>query len=441
MSDLKKTKVFILVFLAVSSAAVICANPRAINFSRFPSAPALESRLDEFFELYYDKVSHWVPEWTFDVTKDKVIGFMKTFVGEIDAFCRFNPENIDLLLFRGLLEHYLYNLDVSEYFEISEADFQALKNKFPNDYRPVWLLGNLYSYAALAFKAMHEFNLIVSSIPLERLDPYFLLDYASACSFAGMTVHGIQAIEVAAKIFKIRDEDIEDEIQLYRLLKDRIKEPGPDAEITGKDLVGLQQRETNRGLLSRLFGIWMPFEPSWKAMPLGFTSDTKTGAVVFVGIPFRSKKGKNITASIAVTFTAAPATTFEKYIDQMLAGLKDGKKKTVKKVDKFPANLPFLVYEWFDPDQYKEIGGAHGYAVFLKRSEPKVKGLAIEGAQTIISDRDGDDEGGLHYYRFEPEFTRFDGDIYYFIILDTCEEIFGESREMFLGFLDALLFD
>jgi len=82
------------------------------------------------------------------------------------------------------------------------------------------------------------------------------------------------------------------------------------------------------------------------------------------------------------------------------------------------------------------LGGAHGIIIFIKRPQPKYKGIAIEKPSKLVT------KEGLNYISFqEQNYTRFDGEIYYYIILDSCESVFPEAEKELLEFMNRLLLD
>ena len=49
-------------------------------------------------------------------------------------------------------------------------------------------------------------------------------------------------------------------------------------------------------------------------------------------------------------------------------------------------------------------------------------------------------DGEVHYYMLTDFYKRYPGDIVHFLLLDSCDYIFEESKEDFLNFLDLCQF-
>ena len=91
-------------------------------------------------------------------------------------------------------------------------------------------------------------------------------------------------------------------------------------------------------------------------------------------------------------------------------------------------------YEIQDSTMYQDIGGGHLYTIGIAREEPSYPGFLLE---TPALPPPGNNE--IVYYRATESKDRFEGRIFYTIMLDSCEDIHEESLAIFKNFVEYQL--
>jgi hypothetical protein len=404
----------------------IFANITAIDLNQLPSNAEFKKEITWIIQSQNMVAVFW-PKWDFPTPKTEVVDRLKKLVGQTNEFIKADAKNIDLLLFRVILYHYLYNLDLREYDDTIMSEANRIKKIFPDEYRIYWLLGHHFDRHGLALKSIKEFDYAVKNTKEDRLAAYFWYDYADALGRADMLKHGINALEKCAGIEKrFRIESNE----LYKDLSDHFMIPSFDKEISKSDIYTFQERENTSGILCRLFGVFMPIKKSWNLQL--FEIINNESMVIFTPESLPNKDNKRIKYSMQVGYKANNKVSFDEFVENSLSRYSSYKKRNMT-IGKYP----FRIYEMTDPNTYKDMGGAHGFLLLLSRKAPNVKGLDIEGP--IVSFMD--DDSNKQYTHPVKEYDRYDGEIYYSVFLDCCEDIFAKASEVFKTFAGDMLFD
>ncbi|MCF8297902.1 MAG: hypothetical protein K9J13_10190, partial [Saprospiraceae bacterium] len=98
---------------------------------------------------------------------------------------------------------------------------------------------------------------------------------------------------------------------------------------------------------------------------------------------------------------------------------------------------PELNYEILDSTTYQDIGGAHTQYLFFSRQMPKYPGLELE----IPSKLKNTNKKKINFYEYKSSYSRFEGEIMYMVMLDTCEDIYDKSLKVFDAFLEDLIIE
>jgi hypothetical protein len=417
-------KKYIFIFLLVlAGTGSIFSQIAAIDPHMLPSD---ESFMDDCRWLAENRnlVENYHSSWDFKITKTEVEFRLRGLLEKINALIPTNKKNSDLMLLRVLIYHYLYNLDVKEYYEKTIAEANSFKVLFPDEYRIYWLLGSHFAQSNFSLKSIKEFEYAAKITGGRRMVPLFWFDYANAALIADMWKYGTTLMDKFAD--SINDPHISDDT-LYKVFHRHFISPSFDKEIPEKGVYQYQKRENTVGILCRLFGLFMPMKEDWGSKT---TRVFKNGSSVsFVPPGIVNGKNKKITYTIMAYFDANNNVSFTDYIDKQMEPYSSYKRKNMPL-----GNYPFKVYEMTDPSVYRNTGGMHGYIIFLSRKEPNEKGIAIEAPN---------DSAYTAQFRTPAvnEYDRYDGEIYYTILLDCCEDIFGKAFDVFKEFAEGLVFD
>src|SRR4051812_29782751 len=104
-------------------------NIQAIDFSKVQYSGQLQGDID-FLKNNEQLYNHWSPKWNSYITKTTVIKKLKALYGVIDSITTKNTETWLLL---GDIAHYLYNLDVEDFYDKAVADYNQAQSLSPKD--------------------------------------------------------------------------------------------------------------------------------------------------------------------------------------------------------------------------------------------------------------------------------------------------------------------
>jgi len=126
--------------------------------------------------------NHWSPNWNASISKTDVIAKLKALFDGLNIIA---TKTTDTWLLMGDVAHYLYNLDVQDYYDNAVASYQQAQSLAPKDYRVYWFIANHYSLSAEPVLAIQSFQQAAQNL---RPQPSFLFwnEYAGACMLAGM---------------------------------------------------------------------------------------------------------------------------------------------------------------------------------------------------------------------------------------------------------------
>jgi len=402
-----------MVLSAMLSSAItkLHANVNAINFDKikYPAELAQDISFLRNNEPVYD---HWVHDWVSDRPKADVVkrlSFLYSELGKLPA------DNVETALLIGDIAHYLYNMENEEYYQKAIDHYNAAMQLSPKDYRVYWFLGNHYALSAVALSSIKNYNLALQYLPRTAPSAFFWADYAVACSNASMPATALYAAQQSSKLTGAKTH-IEEQVSVF---KDGVlKAPPTDTILPGKDAWRVSGKRDGRVLITNwAAGVKIAVDSSWSFQP----GDYKNGTTYAIIQPHQAiaKNGRKIGYNILVFAQMAKENqTLKQYLDMFTSKYPDRK------------NVSFdvgeikncLAYEIKDPSMYTDIGGGHLFAIALERSRPEYPGMALEEVVEIPA---GD--GKLNYYTSTRTYSRFNGKIYYLILLDSCEFIHEES--------------
>jgi len=419
-----KTLIFILL-LAFSTTCY--ANIEAINFSNFPDDQRFQDEVNNFFEIAM-YVDHYTPEWKYPIAKEVLVDQLKKLEKQTAKKISLSPKNIDLRLFQVLLLHYLYNLHEIENFNKIKEKIASLKKDFPYEYRPYWLYGKHLAQAAVPVAAVNEYKYVLNIITDKtKLHPAFLEDYAEACYFSNMFKSALDALEIASRI---RNEPI-NSYNMYKSLKKAFIVSNIDGKYEKNDCWIFIKSGDQYVILSRMLGLNIPVNKTWK---VNYADYQKRKTALFITPDeIISKKGKNIGISIAI-FPSTEEITFDEFINSFIK-----KSNALNKGEKIISGQSVLIYEYSNPEIYQNIGGSHGYYAFLRLPYPKQPGIKIEVPSEIINS--SEQSGQVRYFAVKDIPDRFKHDVYICIMLDSCNEIFEESKKLYFESLGKMIFE
>ena len=399
------------------------ANINAIDFTKINYPKQLQQQV-EFLQQNDGLYNHWVHDWSYKIPKNKVIENLSFLYNELEKLPAKNAET-ELLL--GDIAHYLYNMEIEEYYQKAVDHYLRAKGLTPTDYRVYWFLANHYALSASEVLSIQTYQTAMKYLPKPTAHELFWADYAVACANANMPGTARYAAHnssiIAGKTTYVED-------QIFAVTKSILKSPPADTAIAAKDMWSVSGKQDNRLIFNNwLLGTRVAVDSTWGLDVGGF--EKHLGYITFTPHKATAKNGQAIGYSILI-LAKVPETnqTLQQFIDKF----------TGQYQNRQPVNLTgnrfknFISYEFRDPETYKEIGGAHMYVIAVERDQPEYPGMALETPIELPKDGSGE----VKYYKSSRTYNRLKGKLYYYILLDSCEYIQEESLAVFKDFLNNL---
>lgn len=396
------------------------ANIHYIDFSKISKDNNLKTQFDKVKDnvQYYN---NWTPEWKHETSKEELVTLLEHSYSE---FLKIKSSQTELYLLLGTISHYLYNLDQTEYHKsaIENFDFAVANNQ--KEYRAYWFLGFHYALSNNPKEAIE--NLLVAKSLLPKDEPIdFWENFAFATSIANMPSHSIYAMDKARAV---KGEMGYFESQLGDNIRKRVKKVDRNESYKKEDIWSAIEGDMMT-FICRPLGLKILVDSTWNSS----IYDHKNGQSAFLikPTPLKNKQGRDITYTIAILMQTADSNdNLDSYLNNFVS--KYSNKTKVKLTDKYDKMIAFEIK---DNTMYKDIGGGHLYMVGIERNTPKYPGLLLESPVSIPKGK----SEKLTYYRASESKDRFEGKIFYLIMLDSCEDIHEKSFAIFKEFLDKFL--
>jgi tetratricopeptide (TPR) repeat protein len=412
--------VFFLIFLVQRSSA----NVNAIDFSKINYSKKSQKKV-EFLRSNDSLFNHYVHDWTYDMPQKEVTETLSSLYKELDKL----PEkNIETELLLGDIAHYMFNLDDETYNEKAVDHYKQAITLAPNDYRGYWFLGNHYALSANMQLSLQSYKTAMQYLPAPPSTSLFWADYAIACSYANMPGNATYAAHQAS-IIEGKRTNIED--QIFIINNNSLRTLHSDTTIDAKEMWSVNGKQGNKLLLfNRLLGARIVIDSTWGVQ----LTDYKNWSSYITVKPHAAiaKSGQSVSYSIS-----------------LLAQVPDSRETLQQFLDKFTPDTKFkkpvtftvggikncIGYEIQAPSFYPQNGGGHSYLIAVERKQPEFPGKALEDPLDLSK---SDDKSPVNYYLAPAIYNRINAKLYYYILLDSSEDIHDESLAVFKGFLDNL---
>lgn len=386
-----------------------------INYVQFDKIPDSEKYSDKF-KIIVDNVAYyntWQPEWTYEVSKKSLV---KGLNESYDLFSKLDNENIELNLLLGDISHYLYNLHDDKFYELAVNHYQKAIDLASYDYRPFWFIANHFALSNVQDKSIEYFFKSQKLLPSNE-PAAFWEEYTFAMAVANMPSNCIFAMDKAKSIL---GEQSYFEEQLGQSIFNRITPVNSDSTYSYQDIWSASKGDLI-SFVCRPLGLRLLVDSTWQINFYDYQNYQSVVTIVPPAIP--NKNGREITYTIALIMRVAqPKDKLESFIERFIAPYPD--KRSYDFSSKYS---DMLVFELKDKNMYKDIGGAHMQMVGIKRQRPKYAGLVLEQPLSIPQG----ESNKLTFYAAGDSKDRFDGVIYYAVMLDACEDIYDEAYALF----------
>ncbi|MDX1960466.1 MAG: hypothetical protein SFU98_17990 [Leptospiraceae bacterium] len=399
----------------------LSASIRDIQYENIPEVKSIEPLLDDLFK-YEVTYKNWIEKWEFDIPKKDVIRKLKNLHKELESRLKKDSKNMDTILLKGLVEHFLYNLDETEFNKKAISSFENAYKIDQRDIRPHWFLGKHLIKSAKIIEGMNHLISIKKGAPYKDLPANFWEDYAEGASISSMPSNALIALDYAKEILG-KPSKLESLVgETWRKV---LVSSDEQTRIIRDELWLINSNLDNSiDFTSRTLGIQVSSVPeNWQ---IGGSDYANNGAYINFKLP--PELGINKIKVYSNINIIAKVGTKEESFDQFVNKITDRYEE--KKPIKF--NVPYENYIAFQvnvPDIYKEQGGAIFQYIAFEREQPKHPGTTLEKPIDLNS------KPGTNYFRPVNRYTRLSNKIYYFISIDTCKAVSKNSLKMFDEFL------
>ena len=361
-------------------------------------------------QQYFD---HWTNEWSYDKSQKELIKNLR------DNYAMFSSvaiKNEELFMLLGDIAHYLYNLNDSDYYQLAVDNYNSAIEINPNDYRAYWFLGYHYVLSNVPTLGIDNFLKAQQLLPAKQ-PADFWEEYARATAFTNMPSHCIYAMD---KVRSISGATGSFESQLGPGIHKKIIDVDKDIPYKKEDIWSGSKGE-KIAFTSRPLGIKILVDSTWNLSICDYKNHQS--ALILIPPAIKSKKGREINYTVAIMMKSANLTDeLGDYINTLIS--KYSNKSKIAFSDKYEKAI---AYEIKDNEIYKEMGGGHIYMIGIERNSPMYPGLLLENPATLP---DGN-KSKVTYYTAKDSKGRFEGRIFYAIMLDSCEDISEQSLAVF----------
>jgi hypothetical protein len=363
-------------------------------------------------------VEYWVYEWNFKIGKDKVINEINALYSEIAGYLKNDSLNGELFLYSGLIAHYAYNLDLQEYWELAEAHLLKARELMKGDFRPDWFLGLHYIQSDHIKEGMNVFLNITKERDIEN--GLFWEDYAMSSYFSQMFQNTLMGLDKAKEIL---GEDSDYEKLFGKKIRKKISVPGKKSKIEIRKLWNLSKSDSLINFVSFPLGYRISIPLHWKVRPFPYQ---KRAAGLYVEIePIKGIHGDMLPTMTVSAHVAGKKENIEDFIKNAMNAMKFD-----VSFEKYNCNLGLneSSYIGINSVLYPEEGGARIILVYFERNEPEYKGIRLERPREFSNTSEG-----ANFYSLNADkiFSRFNGKLFYVIVLECSESIFEKSLAEF----------
>lgn len=361
-------------------------------------------------QQFYD---HWTNEWNYNKPKRELIDSLRS---KYSTFSAIVNKSTELYLLLGDISHYLYNLDDTAYYSKAVNNYNSAIKESPNDYRCYWFLGYHYALSNVPTQAIDNFIKAQELLPTDQPSDFWN-DYAWATAATNMPSNCIFAMDKAKSI---SGNPGSFETQLGQNIRNRIEPVDKNKSYKKEDIWTASQGEKTT-FTCRPLGIKLLIDSTWN---LSFYDYEKGQSAFIINPPaIKNKKGKKINYTVAILMkTASSNDNLDDYLNIFISKYPSKTKISFSnKYDKM------IAYEIIDKTMYQDIGGGHLYMIGVERTAPKYPGLLLENPVTLP--QGSSDQ--VSYYNASNSKNRFNGKIFYAIMLDSCEDINEQSLTIF----------
>lgn len=418
-----KKVILIICILAVTVSTLAASELRYIQYSNIKNTAEYEEDLlfainnENYLDLY-------VPDdyWYAPCSRVEYVTRLTALYDKLVAYEE--PENQDYLLLKGVICTFLYNLDEEGFHERALETYQSIE-QFPNrDYRYLWFMGNLYIVSSKIKEGVACYEQIFDRLPREVLHPDLFLYSAKAYGYAQMTNCAIRDFRMYETLTGESVESFSGYQQQISKLRDY-----DGATIDEDTLLRWRTKDDVVGIQSTLYGFWLVPDGDWTVKASTFLPDRY---IFSAGSPSITTDKGNITYSFMMI--SSLGNTAEEAFSYSMADKLIAQNDAKRVNDILPDRDDIAVYEWTDPSKYQAIGGAHCYVALIVRPYSETADCDMEFPYEYSF------SGGTQFYNVPDIYSRYKGCVVTLLLMDSCEEINGETKAALISVLEQSSF-
>jgi tetratricopeptide (TPR) repeat protein len=392
------------------------ADVKFVNFRKIDPEGRLKAHEQFLVDnlVYYD---HWSPDWIYDIAKDSLIGELKACLRLYEPL---KTDEFERCLLLGEVAHYLYNLDQKIYYDTAEAFYLKAIKVNDKDCRGYWFLGYAYATSDEIKKGLVAFQLALKLVD-DQTGVDFWQEYAFTTEIASMPFHCLYALDQykhrggSSLLSKIMDSTV----------RSKCQNADPDIGYRPATLWQSQKRGAQVEFLSYPLGMKLDVDSNSDLQISGY-ANRMTGLSIKPPV-LTARNGKQIGYSIAlVVKVPEQGERLEDFMVSMMKKLSGVRDKEFPFAKEYPNGIS---YSYNDNSMYTDRGGARIRFFGIERSVPAHPGLALENDEVPVDINS--EPGKLNFFTLGAIRSRFPERIFYFFVLDTCEDIREESWKSF----------
>ena len=356
---------------------------------------------------------HWSQEWKQDKSKEEVISKLKEIYSTFGSIA---GKNTELLLLKGDIAHYLYNLDLNNYNDSALYYYSEAIKTAPDDYRGYWFLANHYAQSNVSSKAIELFLKAEQLKPVDKAADFWE-EYSMAAALAHMPSHAVYGMD---KVKSIQGMAGKVENQLGESIFKQMADINRDNNYKKEEIWSVEKGD-KVSFICRPLGIKILIDSTWNVTVYNYSKHTS--GFVIEPPALKNKKGKEIGYTVAILMKVVnDSDQLDDYINK--SSQRYTNKTRIRFSDKYK---DLIAYEIKEKGIYRETGGAHLYSIGIERNMPEYPGLLLENPVAIPTM----EAGKVNYFTSTAVRNRFKGKIFYNILLDTCEDIHDPAFAIF----------
>lgn len=411
---------FTILFIFLAMIFSVIANAKVEQIDPKKGMPRKElTKIKKDIAKLEPMMENWGPTWSYNVPKEDIEKKLIAYYQELDNYASQYPDNPELALFKGLVAHYAYNLDLNEYYQLAVNSFQQAAAIDPTDYRVNWYWGVHLVKSNVIKEGMEKLLSVINTENHSELSFSFWEDFAYCSLIASMPSHVLLGVERAKQTKTKKSKEIINYLAQYAT--DRLKEPPQDQPLEPEQIwTGFQDTDTIN-YRNRMFGLSLQVPAGWPTRTTGYQNNS---AAIFIKPPNKKGLAGSVSSTVlCLAHQAQPGESIADFTSKIL-----DPRYSFEEVQSSLDWDGVKAYQGKADDLYLSEGGAYNYVLAFSRKAPVQPGILLEFPVAVNK---SDAETGVSYYQSQAEYHRLPGEIYYLLVLDTTGSVFSESKEEF----------